>query len=99
MENLSKFYVNGEWVAPCSSDTMPVLNPVNVKQLGEVALGNEADVDRAVAAAVAAFDHFSSWTKSERLDLKNDQRRRRQRQRLGQHPPRYPVLLHQVAQR
>jgi len=69
MDNLSKFYVNGEWVAPCSSDTMPVLNPVNVEKLGEVALGNEADVDRAVAAAVAAFDHFSGWTKGERLAL------------------------------
>ena len=69
MDNLSNFYVNGEWVTPCSSDTMPVLNPVNVEQLGEVALGNEADVDRAVAAAVAAFDHFSSWTKDERLAL------------------------------
>ena len=69
MENLSKFYVNGEWVAPCSPDTMPVLNPVNVKKLGEFALGNEADVDRAVAAAVAVFDHFSRWTKDERLAL------------------------------
>ena len=69
MDNLSKFYVNGEWVAPLSLDTMPVLNPVNVTQLGEVALGNEADVDRAVAAAVAAFEHFSAWTKDERLAL------------------------------
>ena len=69
MDNLSKFYVNGGWVAPYSTDTMPVLNPVNVEQLGEVALGNEADVDRDVAAAVAAFDHFSRWTKDERLAL------------------------------
>ena len=69
MDNLSKFYVNGGWVAPYSTDTMPVLNPVNVEQLGEVALGNVADVDRAVAAAVAAFDHFSRWTKDERLAL------------------------------
>ncbi|MDA7596135.1 aldehyde dehydrogenase family protein, partial [Luminiphilus sp.] len=63
MDNLSKFYVDGEWVAPLSLDAMPVLNPVNVEQLGEVALGNEADVDRAVAAAVTAFEGFSVWTK------------------------------------
>jgi aldehyde dehydrogenase (NAD+) len=37
--------------------------------LGEVALGNEADVDRAVAAASAAFTTFALTSKAERLDL------------------------------
>ena len=69
MDKLLKFYINGEWVAPHSADTMPVLNPANAGQVAEVALGNEADVDRAVAAAQSAFDSFSLTTKSERLDL------------------------------
>ena len=54
---------------PLSADRMPVLNPASVEQVGEVALGGEADVDRAVAAAAAAFDQFSLSNKAERLNL------------------------------
>ncbi len=69
MDKLLQFYINGEWVDPVSTDRMPVLNPATAEQVGEVALGNDADVDRAVAAAAAAFDHFSLSSKAERLDL------------------------------
>ena len=69
MDKLLKFYINGEWVDPLSTERMPVLNPASVEQVGEVALGGEADVDRAVAAAAAAFEQFSLSTKAERLDL------------------------------
>lgn len=69
MENLLKFYINGEWVAPLSDVTMPVLNPATEKQIGTVALGNEADVDRAVAAASTAFEEFSQTSKDGRLAL------------------------------
>jgi len=69
MENLQKFYINGEWVAPLSSQTMPVMNPATEEVIGTVALGNEADVDRAVAAASAAFEDFSRTSKAERLAL------------------------------
>ena len=56
MDKLRKFYINGEWVDPVSTETMPVLNPASVEQVGELALGNEADIDRAVAAASQAFE-------------------------------------------
>ena len=69
MENLQKFYINGEWVAPLSSDTMPVMNPATEAQIGTVALGNAADVDRAVAAAAAAFESFSQTSKAKRMAL------------------------------
>ena len=69
MDKLLKFYINGEWVTPHSADTMPVFNPANAQQVAEVALGNEADVDRAVAAAQSAFDSFSLISKFERLNL------------------------------
>ena len=69
MDKLLKFYINGEWVDPISADKMPVLNPASVAQLGEVALGNDADVDRAVAAALAAFERFSQSSKADRLGL------------------------------
>jgi aldehyde dehydrogenase (NAD+) len=48
---------------------MAVLNPATEQQIGLVALGNDADVDRAVAAANAAFEGFSQTSKDERLAL------------------------------
>ena len=69
MENLNKFYINGEWVTPLSTQTMPVMNPATEAIIGTVALGNAADVDRAVAAASAAFDSYSQTSKDERLAL------------------------------
>ena len=48
---------------------MPVLNPATEAQTGPVAMGNFADVDKAVAAAKAAFARVSQTYKADRLDL------------------------------
>ena len=69
MNNLLKFYIDGAWVEPNATATMPVINPANEQAVGTVALGNAADVDLAVAAASRAFTRFSMTTKQERLDL------------------------------
>ena len=69
MENLKRFFINGEWVDPISDQTMLVINPATEEQIGTVALGNASDVDVAVEAASAAFDQFSQTTKMDRLDL------------------------------
>ena len=69
MDRLTEFYIGGEWVAPLSPDDMPVMNPATGERIGTVALGKAADVDRAVAAATAAFERFSQTSKQERLDL------------------------------
>ena len=69
MNNLSNFYIGGAWVDPISDATMPVLNPATEAQIGSVAMGNVADVDRAVAAAKAAFESFSQTSKADRLAL------------------------------
>ena len=69
MENLKRFFINGEWVDPISDQTMLVINPATEEQIGTVALGNASDVDLAVEAASAAFDQFSQTTKMDRLDL------------------------------
>ena len=69
MDNLQKFYIGGQWVAPASDATMPVLNPATEAQIGSVAMGNAADVDKAVAAAKAAFESFSQTSKADRLAL------------------------------
>ena len=69
MDNLEKFYINGKWVTPKSSDKMSVLNPATEDKVGEIILGNAEDVDDAVSAAKAAFSKFSMTPKSYRLGL------------------------------
>ena len=69
MQHLDKFYIDGQWVEPNSDERFPVLNPATEAKLGEIVLGNLADVDRAVAAARAAFDHSSRTVKDERIAL------------------------------
>ncbi|MDT2034042.1 MAG: aldehyde dehydrogenase family protein [Planktomarina sp.] len=69
MKNLDKFYIDGSWVTPNSSQTMAVLNPATEMQIGTIALGNEIDVNTAVAAATKAFASYSQTSKAERLEL------------------------------
>ena len=69
MKNLDKFYIDGSWVTPNSSQTMAVLNPATEMQIGTIALGNEIDVNTAVAAATKAFASYSQTSKVERLEL------------------------------
>ena len=64
-----RFYIGGEWVAPISDATMPIMDPSMDEQVGAVALGSLADVDRAVRAAADAFADFGHWTKDERRGL------------------------------
>lgn len=48
-------YVGGQWVTPATTAYQPVVNPATGATLTEVPLSTPADVDRAVAAARAAF--------------------------------------------
>jgi aldehyde dehydrogenase (NAD+) len=69
MENTQKFYINGEWVDPSTSDTLDVINPATEEPIATIAMGGKADVDKAVAAAKAAFVSFSQTTVAERAEL------------------------------
>lgn len=64
-----KFCIDGSWVDPVSTRTMPVLNPSTEQQIGIVALGSEDDVNIAVAAASAAFESCSTTNRAERQGL------------------------------
>jgi betaine-aldehyde dehydrogenase len=55
MSDVKKMYINGEWVESISGETRNSINPANGDVLAAVAEGSAADVDRAVAAAKAAF--------------------------------------------
>ncbi|MYF08531.1 MAG: aldehyde dehydrogenase family protein, partial [Rhodospirillaceae bacterium] len=69
--DLRAFFIGGEWVQPDSTAEFPVFNPASEARIGTIMLGNEADVNRAVAAAAAAFEGYSRTTKAERLTLLN----------------------------
>ncbi|MEM7019416.1 MAG: aldehyde dehydrogenase family protein, partial [Pseudomonadota bacterium] len=69
MEHAREFYINGEWVAPSTSDVIDVINPSTEESMGQLAMGGTADVDKAVAAAKAAFETFSQTSKEERIAL------------------------------
>ncbi len=69
MAHRTQFYINGEWVDPVNGERLDVVNPATEQVIGEVAMGGVEDVDRAVAAAVAAFETYSQTTREERVDL------------------------------
>ena len=64
-----RFYIGGAWVQPLGSLTASVIDPATETAIAEVALGSRADVDRAVAAARAAFAAFAATGVRERQDL------------------------------
>jgi aldehyde dehydrogenase (NAD+) len=56
MERTDKLFVAGEWVEPATDETITVISPHSEEPVAEVRVAKPADVDRAVAAARAAFD-------------------------------------------
>jgi aldehyde dehydrogenase (NAD+) len=52
-------YIGGHWRDGAARETLPLFNPSDGSRLAEVARGNAADIDAAVAAAQAALD--SDW--------------------------------------
>ncbi len=69
MKSCLKFYINGEWVDPSVPKPFDVINPATEQVIGQIMMGNQQDVDKAVAAAKAAFPSFSRTTRQERIDL------------------------------
>ncbi|WP_241483496.1 aldehyde dehydrogenase family protein [Leisingera sp. ANG-DT] len=67
--DLQKFYIGGAWVTPHSAREFPVLNPATEERIGTIILGDEQDVNAAVAAAKAAFGSFSQTSRAERITL------------------------------
>jgi aldehyde dehydrogenase (NAD+) len=66
---LNKFYIDGAWVEPLGDKTMDLIDPSTEKVIGQLSLGNEADVDKAVAAAKRAAPAFAATTVEERIAL------------------------------
>jgi acyl-CoA reductase-like NAD-dependent aldehyde dehydrogenase len=62
----ARMLIGGEWVGAESGETLPVLNPANRQVFARIPRGAAADVDRAVAAAQAAFPAWSRVVPRER---------------------------------
>lgn len=69
MRDYLKFYIGGAWVDPVTPKTLDVINPATEGVAGRISLGGAADVDKAVAAAKAAFPAFSRTSREERMEL------------------------------
>src|SRR3954468_2725238 len=61
-----RLYVGGEWVAPFSAETIDVVNPYTEEVIGRVPAADADDVERAVAAARAAFPSWAATPAGER---------------------------------
>ncbi|HXA33145.1 MAG TPA: aldehyde dehydrogenase [Acidimicrobiales bacterium] len=57
MKSYDRLYIGGEWVEPSSSSTIDVVSPTTEEIVGRVPEAQNADIDRAVAAAKDAFEH------------------------------------------
>ncbi len=59
-------FIDGEFVDPAGGETEPILNPATGEAIAMAAKSTAADVDRAVAAAKAAFAGWAATTPGER---------------------------------
>ncbi len=69
MKHYGQFYIDGAWVEPIGQRPFELVNPATEQVFATVALGTPQDVDRAVAAARAAFPAFSDMPVAQRADL------------------------------
>jgi len=61
-----RMFINGEWSDASEGETTSIINPATEETIAEVPKGTEADVDRAVEAARAAFEGWSLSTPQDR---------------------------------
>ena len=61
-----QMFIDGDWTDAASGETAAVVNPATEQEIAQVPKGDVGDVDRAVAAARAAFDTWSQSTPQDR---------------------------------
>ena len=69
MQHERQHYVDGAWVDPLEPVLLDVIDPSTEEAFTQIAVGGRRDVDRAVAAAKAAFPAFARTTRKQRLEL------------------------------
>ncbi len=71
MQTYDKFFIGGKWVDPAATGTIEVRSPFTEEVVGRAPEATTADIDRAVAAARAAFDNgpWPHMSPAERADI------------------------------
>src|SRR5919108_2074068 len=69
---MAQMLLNGELVGSQSGKTMPVRNPANGEQVGEIPRGTAGDVDAAVSAAAKAFPGWAATPAQKRAALMHE---------------------------
>ena len=64
-----RLFIGGKWVTPSTSEQIQVISPVTEEPVAAVPAASVADVDRAVAAARAAFPGWSTTPLPERVEV------------------------------
>jgi len=64
-----EMFIGGQWVAGSGSEGQAVINPATGETIAEVPKGTEADVDRAVKAARAAYVQWFETVPKERSEM------------------------------
>ncbi|AON53740.1 aldehyde dehydrogenase family protein [Herbaspirillum seropedicae] len=62
----TQLFINGRFVPAEDGATLPVLNPHDNSVIANVSMGGQADIDKAVAAAKAAFPRWSRMAAMDR---------------------------------
>jgi aldehyde dehydrogenase (NAD+) len=68
MKQITKNYINGEWVPSSGTEDFKLISPVTEELIGTVRLSTKEDLDKAVAAAKKAFKTFSQSTLAQRAE-------------------------------
>jgi phenylacetaldehyde dehydrogenase len=61
LDRQHKLFINGQWQDSLGSETLEVIDPATEAGIATIQLANEQDIDKAVAAASAAFK--GEWSK------------------------------------
>src|SRR5215211_7440618 len=64
-----KNFINGNFVTPETSRFLNVVSPLDGKHLSQVPLSSAGDLNKAVAAAMAAFPSWSKMPIKERVQV------------------------------
>jgi aldehyde dehydrogenase (NAD+) len=64
-----RIYIDGNWVEPTIARDLEVVDPSNEEVIASISLASAEDVNKAVAAALAAFEAYSETTVEQRCQL------------------------------
>jgi len=71
MQNFDKLYISGQWTASSDTGFIGVIGAVSEEIIGRVPSGTQTDVERAVAAARAAFESWAATPVAQRSEYLN----------------------------